>query len=166
MSSGVTADPYFQTLFANRIGGADYGKGTAIYKFEKIKRAKRQALADYPDRVLIDFGIGENDSMAAPAVRDRMAEEIGKPENRGYADNGIADFKEAAARFMHRRFGVELDPANEVNHCIGSKTALSMLPACFINPGDVHDDDSAWLSSGWHAYEILRWKCSSASAAC
>ena len=41
-------DPYFQKLFAERIGGADYGKGTAIYKFEKIKRAKRQALADHP----------------------------------------------------------------------------------------------------------------------
>jgi LL-diaminopimelate aminotransferase len=24
-----------------------------------------------------------------------------------------------------------------VNHCIGSKTALAMLPTCFINPGDI-----------------------------
>lgn len=137
MASGVAADPYFQTLFADRIGGANYGKGTAIYKFEKIKRAKRKALADYPDRKLIDFGIGENDSMAAESVRAKMAEEVNRPENRGYADNGIAEFKQAAARFMQRRFGVELDPATEVNHCIGSKTALSMLPACFINPGDI-----------------------------
>ena len=30
-----------------------------------------------------------------------------------------------------------LDPATEVNHCIGSKTALAMLPAVFINPGDI-----------------------------
>ena len=36
-------DPYFQQLFADRIGGDSYGKGTAIYKFEKIKRAKRKA---------------------------------------------------------------------------------------------------------------------------
>ena len=66
-----------------------------------------------------------------------MAEEINQPENRGYADNGIAAFKEAAARFMQREFGVALDPVTEINHCIGSKTALAMLPACFINPGDV-----------------------------
>jgi len=131
------SDPYFQELFAERIGGPRYGKDTEIYKFEKIKRAKRKALADYPDRSLIDFGIGENDAMAPASVRARMAEEINKPENRGYADNGIADFKEAAARLMQRRFGVELDPATQVNHCIGSKTALSMLPAAFINPGDV-----------------------------
>lgn len=131
------AEPYFQQLFADRIGGAGYGKGTDIYKFEKIKRAKRQALADYPDRPLIDFGIGENDSMAPESVRSRMATEINRPENRGYADNGIATFKESAARFMQRRFGVELDPVSQINHCIGSKTALAMLPACFINPGDI-----------------------------
>lgn len=130
-------EPYFQQLFANRIGGAGYGKGTEIYKFEKIKRAKRQALADYPDRQLIDFGIGENDSMAPESVRQSMTLEINKPENRGYADNGIAAFKESVARFMHRRFDVQLDPVSEINHCIGSKTALAMLPACFINPGDI-----------------------------
>ncbi|MHB8969835.1 MAG: LL-diaminopimelate aminotransferase [Pirellulaceae bacterium] len=129
--------PYFQELFADRIGGFRYGMGTDIYKFEKIKRAKRQVLADFPDRQLLDFGIGENDSMAPENVRRRMAEEIGKAENRGYADNGILEFKQAVARFMHRSFGVEVDAVSEVNHCIGSKTALAMLPACFINPGDI-----------------------------
>ncbi|MBI3467361.1 MAG: LL-diaminopimelate aminotransferase [Planctomycetes bacterium] len=131
------SDPYFQKLFAERIGGVNYGKGGEIYKFEKIKRAKRKALAEHPERTLIDFGIGENDEMAPPQVRARMAEEINRPQNRGYADNGIAEFKEAAARFMAREFGVQLDPAKEVNHAIGSKPALAMLPAVFINPGDV-----------------------------
>lgn len=131
------SDPYFQRLFAARIGGAAYGKGTDIYKFEKIKRAKRQALADHPERPLIDFGIGENDGMAPEAVRRRMAAEIDRPENRGYADNGIQAFKDAAARFMQRFYGVTLDPVTEVNHCIGSKPALAMVPACFIDPGDV-----------------------------
>ena len=130
-------DPYFQQLFAQRIGGAQYGKGTAIYKFEKIKRAKRKALADHPERKLIDFGIGENDAMAAEPVRRTMAAEIDRPENRGYADNGILEFKEAVARFMARQFDVTLDPATEINHGIGSKPALAMLPAVFIDPGDV-----------------------------
>jgi LL-diaminopimelate aminotransferase len=131
------SDPYFQSLFAERIGGANYGKGTEIYKFEKIKRAKRKALADYPDRPLIDFGIGENDGVAPESVRRKMAEEINRPENRGYMDNGNARFKEAAAAFMKRTYGVELDPVAQVNHSIGSKPALAMLPACFINPGDI-----------------------------
>ena len=130
-------EPYFQKLFADRIGGANYGKDTSIYKFEKIKRAKRKALADHPERELFDFGIGENDEMADVSVRRVMAEEINKVENRGYADNGILEFKQAAARYMKREFGVELDPVTQINHCMGTKTALAMLPECFINPGDV-----------------------------
>ena len=136
-SSKNAADPYFQQLFAERIGGANYGKDTEIYKFEKIKRAKRKALAEHPERQLLDFGIGENDSMAPAEVRRVMEREVNQPENRGYADNGVIEFKQAAARFMQRRFGVTLDPASQVNHCIGSKPAYAMLPACFINPGDV-----------------------------
>lgn len=130
-------DPYFQALFADRIGGANYGKDTEIYKFEKIKRAKRKALSDQPERKLLDFGIGENDSMADSRVREIMNQEVNKPENRGYADNGIAEYKEAAGRFLKRQFGVSLDPATQINHSIGSKPAYAMLPACFINPGDV-----------------------------
>ncbi len=136
-ASAPESDPWFQDRFAARIGGAQYGKGNEIYKFELIKRAKRKALADHPERRMLDFGIGENDEMAPLAVREAMHREIDRPENRGYADNGIAAFKEAAAAFMQREFGVRLDPVTEINHCIGSKTALSMLPAAFIDPGDV-----------------------------
>jgi LL-diaminopimelate aminotransferase len=132
-----TPDPWFQSLFAERIGGANHGKGTEIYKFEKIKRAKRAVLAAHPERALLDFGIGENDEMADQLVREVAKREIDKSENRGYADNGILAFKEAAANFMKRTFGVTLDPETEVNHAIGSKPALAMLPAAFINPGDV-----------------------------
>src|SRR5437870_3397150 len=137
MSAPPPADPWFQSRFADRIGGANYGKGTEIYKFEKIKRAKRAVLADHPERRLLDFGIGENDDLADPLVREVAKREIDKLENRGYADNGIAAFKEAAAGFLKRVFGVTVDPATEVNHAIGSKPALAMLPAAFINPGDV-----------------------------
>jgi LL-diaminopimelate aminotransferase len=133
----MVGDPWFQELFAERIGGAKYGKGSEIYKFEKIKRAKRAALAARPERRLLDFGIGENDDTADPLVRDVLKREVDKLENRGYADNGIAAFKVAAAGFMKRVFNVTLDPATEINHAIGSKPALAMLPAAFINPGDV-----------------------------
>jgi LL-diaminopimelate aminotransferase len=131
------SDPYFQQLFAERIGGAQFGKSTAIYKFEKIKRAKRTALAEHPERQLLDFGIGENDGVADERVRRAMGEEINRPENRGYADNGTPLFKEAVARFMQREYGVSLDASTQVNHCIGSKSGLAIMPAVFINPGDI-----------------------------
>ena len=99
------SDPYFQALFADRIGGVQYGKGTAIYKFEKIKRAKRAAIEDCPQRELLDFGIGENDEMAPESVRAAMKTEVDRPENRGYADNGIQEYKDAAAAFLNRESG-------------------------------------------------------------
>ena len=76
------SDPYFQKLFADRIGGVNYGKSTEIYKYEKIKRAKRRALAEHPERVLLDFGIGENDEMAPLQVRQKMTEELNRLEQR------------------------------------------------------------------------------------
>ena len=131
------SDPYIQELFADRIGGNQYGKSTAIYKFEKIKRAKKAAQEAQPDVSLIDMGVGEPDEMAYPEVVKSLQEEAAKPENRGYADNGGDDFKQAAARYMKDVFGVaDIDWQADILHSIGSKTVLTMLPACFINPGD------------------------------
>ncbi|MGB0414254.1 MAG: LL-diaminopimelate aminotransferase [Coraliomargarita sp.] len=131
------SDPYIQELFAERIGGNQYGKSTAIYKFEKIKRAKKAAKEAKPDVDLIDMGVGEPDEMAFPIVVKTLQEEAAKPENRGYADNGGDEFKQAAAQYMADVFGVKnINADTEVVHSIGSKTALSMIPACFINPGD------------------------------
>ncbi len=131
------SDSYIQNLFAERIGGRQYGKSTAIYKFEKIKRAKRAALAANPGAEIIDMGVGEPDEMAFPEIVQKLHEAARKPENRGYADNGDSVLKEAAARYLERVCGVAgINPETEVMHSIGSKAALSILPAALINPGD------------------------------
>jgi LL-diaminopimelate aminotransferase len=131
-------DTYVQSLFAGRLGGAMFGKERGEYKFEKIKRAKRAALAAHPGEELIDFGVGEPDEMAFPGVVKTLQDEAAKPENRGYADNGIQEFKDAATRYLQKVYGVgNINPETEVLHAIGSKPALAMFPAVFINPGDV-----------------------------
>lgn len=127
-----------QLLFAERIGGAKFGQSNEIYKFEKIKRAKAAAKAARPEVELLDFGVGEPDQMAPTPVREALTKAANDPANRGYADNGIAQFKQAAADYMQKFFGVTgLDVDKEINHSIGSKSALAILPLCFINPGDV-----------------------------
>src|SRR5215471_15170360 len=131
------SESYIQQLFAERIGGAQYGKSQAIYKFEKIKRAKRAAIAAHPGAEIIDMGVGEPDEMAFPEVVNKLSEEARKPENRGYADNGDAVLKQAAVRYLESLCGVRgINPETEVVHSIGSKAALSILPAALINPGD------------------------------
>jgi LL-diaminopimelate aminotransferase len=131
------SESYIQNLFAERIGGRQYGKSGAIYKFEKIKRAKRAAIAAHPGAEIIDLGVGEPDEMAFPEVVETLCAEARKPENRGYADNGDAVLKLAAARYLDRVCGVKgIDPETEILHSIGSKAALSILPAALVNPGD------------------------------
>jgi LL-diaminopimelate aminotransferase len=127
-----------QALFAQRIGGKSFGTTNEIYKFEKIKRAKAEARATHQGVELLDFGVGEPDQIAPIPIREAMKKAVDDPANRGYSDNGIREFKVAAADYMAKFFGVaDLDPENEINHSIGSKPALAMLPLCFINPGDV-----------------------------
>lgn len=131
------AESYIQELIAERIGGNQFGKSTVIYKFEKIKRAKKAAMEARPDVAIIDMGVGEPDAMADKMVVDRLIYEAQQWENRDYADNGIAEFKSAAATYMENIYGVKIDAESEVNHSIGSKPALAMMAQAFINPGDV-----------------------------
>ena len=71
----ATPDPWFQPLFAERIGGVNYGKGTEIYKFEKIKRAKRAVLAAHPERAMLDFVQARN----AEHLADRQHDDESRP---------------------------------------------------------------------------------------
>ena len=133
----LMSESYIQNLFAERIGGRQYGKSGAIYKFEKIKRAKRAAVAAHPGKEIIDLGVGEPDEMAFPEVVEALCSEARQPENRGYADNGDAVLKQAAARYLERVCGVPgINPETQVIHSIGSKAALSILPYTLVNPGD------------------------------
>lgn len=130
---------FFDDKIAERLGGTNFGKSTAIYKFELIKRAKAEAKKKHPDLALIDMGVGEPDWSADKIVVDTLCREAEKKENRWYADNGITEFQTAAAEYMHKVYNLSgIDPLEQIVHGIGSKPILAMLPICFINPGDVH----------------------------
>ena len=127
-----------QQLFAERLGGRNFGKDTTAYKFEKIKRAKRAAMREHPGIELIDLGVGEPDEMAPEPIVNALIEEAQKPDNRGYTDNGIEEFRQAAARYLEQVFAVSgLNPDTQINHSIGSKSALSLLPSALVDPGDL-----------------------------
>ncbi|MBN2442802.1 MAG: LL-diaminopimelate aminotransferase [Spirochaetales bacterium] len=125
-------------IMADRLGGEKFGTTTEMYKFERIKRAKARAVENNPSIPLIDMGVGEPDKPAPPEIVHVLAEEAGKPENRKYADNGIPEFREAAAEYMEKVFKVpDINPRTQIIHGIGSKPVLAMLPLCIINPGDI-----------------------------
>lgn len=162
----MSQESFIQNLIAERIGGKMFGKGTKIYKFEKIKRAKQAAMKDHPHMELIDMGVGEPDEMAFPDVVRVLQIEAEKSENRAYADNGVQELKDAAAKYMEAVFGVKgLDPATEITHSIGSKPALAMMASAFINKGDfmlmtvpgypVTATHTEWYGGEVHGLELL-----------
>lgn len=133
---------YLQRVFADRIGGKDFGKESKDdkerkNKFVKILEAKQEAKTKHPNMEILDFGVGEADEMADKLIRDSLKKEVDLFENRGYADNGIFEFKEAVSKYMKKEFKIELDPNKHINHSIGAKSALAILTLVFINPGDV-----------------------------
>lgn len=128
---------YITQNIAERLGGSNFGKATGVYKFARIKALKEEAAKKFKDLPLIDMGVGEPDRPADGGVVETLCREAGKPENRFYSDNGIAEFQDAAAVYMDRVFGVSGLTRKNIIHGIGTKPILAMLPLCFINSGDV-----------------------------
>jgi LL-diaminopimelate aminotransferase len=152
---------------AERLGGKNFGKSTEIYKFEKIKRAKKQAVQENPHMPLIDMGVGEPDEPADSIIVDTLYTEAGKHENRFYADNGIPEFQEAAAEYLSSVYKVRnLNPFRHILHGIGSKPILALLPLCLVNPGDyiittipgypVHATHTMYLEGNVYRLPLLR----------
>jgi LL-diaminopimelate aminotransferase len=129
---------FFDDKISTRLGGVNFGKSTAIYKFEIIKRAKAAAKKAHPGISLIDMGVGEPDWPADDLVVKALSQEAGSSENRWYADNGIPEFQDAAAIYLKKVYGLSgIVSSENIVHGIGSKPILALLPICFINPGDI-----------------------------
>jgi LL-diaminopimelate aminotransferase len=107
--------------------------GYPLAEIPTIKRRLLQAGVD-----VIDVGAGDNDVPADASIVEAMREAVRIPELGRYGfQQGLPEFRQAAARWLERRFGQRFDPATELLPLIGSKEGLSHLPHAVINPGDV-----------------------------
>jgi LL-diaminopimelate aminotransferase len=105
------------------------------YLFARID-AQRDALREKGIDV-ISLGIGDPDMPTPEHIVNAMAEAIRKPANYRYPDYaGSPAFREAAARWMLTRFGVEVDATTETLALIGSKEGIAHIHTAFVNPGD------------------------------
>lgn len=111
-------------------------KGLPPYLFAKIDALKQKAIARGAD--LINLGIGDPDIPTPDPVIRRLQKAAEDPINHQYpSTQGMLSFRTAAAEWAERRFGVSVNPKNEVLSLIGSKEAVGHVPLAFINPGDV-----------------------------
>jgi len=106
------------------------------YLFIEIDKKKRAKLASGAD--VINLGVGDPDRPTPRFIIDRMAEAVYEPANHRYPfDEGVPEFRQSAADFMHSRFGVALDAQTHVLTTIGSKDGIAHLPLAVVNPDDV-----------------------------
>lgn len=106
------------------------------YPLAHIPTIKRRLLAAGVD--VIDLGAGDNDTPPPAAAVEAMTEALRDPSLSKYGfQQGLPAFREAASRWVERRFGIRFDPATELLPLIGSKEGLSHLPLAVVNPGDM-----------------------------
>ena len=97
---------------------------------------KRELRAQGKD--VIDLGVGDPDLPTPDFVIKALSEAAHDPRNHRYAlDAGLPELREAFASWFLNRFGVKLNPAEEVLPLLGSKEGIAHLPLALLNPGDV-----------------------------
>ena len=111
-------------------------KALPPYLFAAIDEMKQKAIARGID--IINLGIGDPDLPTPAPIIERLKQAAAEPKNHQYPSyEGLASFRQAVAAWYKRRFGVQLNPADEVLTLIGSKEGIGHVPLAFVDPGDV-----------------------------
>ncbi len=110
-------------------------RGLPPYLFGKInelKSSKRRAGID-----VIDLGMGNPTDPPEPWVIDKLCEAARDSRNHRYSvASGVYNLRREVAARYEARFGVTLDPDQEVVATIGSKEGFSHMCLALIGPGD------------------------------
>jgi alanine-synthesizing transaminase len=86
---------------------------------------------------VIDLGMGNPSDPPEDFVIDKLTEAARDPRNHGYSkSNGIASLRREVAAKYFKRFGVRLDPDEEIIACLGSKEGFSHMCLAMMGPGD------------------------------
>ncbi|MGH7530592.1 MAG: aminotransferase class I/II-fold pyridoxal phosphate-dependent enzyme [Gemmatimonadales bacterium] len=103
---------------------------------EKLPAIKRRLLQQGVD--LIDVGAGDADFPPPRVAVEALARAVQDPAMSRYAFQlGLPAFREAAAAYMRRRFGLTLDPFAEIHPLLGSKEGIAHFAASLLDPGDL-----------------------------
>ncbi len=86
---------------------------------------------------IIRLDMGSPDLPPDGFIIDSLVSAARRSDTHGYSTmGGTPAFKKAAADYYLRRYGVSLDPRNEILALIGSKEGLFALSQVLLNPGD------------------------------
>lgn len=95
-----------------------------VYPFDKLTEFVK--LASRLDGGMVDLSVGTPCDAPSPKVVEALGH---SGSERGYpAALGSSELREAAARWIERRFKITLDPASELAACIGTKEFVAGVP--------------------------------------
>lgn len=114
---------------------------------ELLKRLPKQFFASLVAKVqkviasgtdVINLGQGNPDQPTPQHIVESLQSAALNPVNHRYSPfRGFDYFKDAAAKFYQREYGVTVDPEKEVAILFGGKAGLVEIPQCLLNPGDL-----------------------------
>lgn len=115
---------------------SDRLKSIPPYLFAEIDTTIRKKKEEGFD--IISLGIGDPDINTPDAIVKELCKEAWNKENHRYPSSyGHKVLKSAAAQFYKKRFGIDIDPENEVLPLWGSKEGIANIAYVYINPGDL-----------------------------
>ena len=113
-------------------------KNIPTYLFMQLRNKLRKIEASGGD--CISLSIGDPDRPTPPYIIEALREAVLDPRNHHYPTHeqkGMLAFREAVCRWYQRKYGVILDPENEVMALGGSKEGIHNFMMAVVNPGDI-----------------------------
>lgn len=105
------------------------------YSFSKSREKKRKLLE--LGKRIIDLSAGDPDLTPDPQLLAFLGEEIEKKENHRHpAYDGLPELRREVGDWYESRFGLRLDPEEEVLVTAGSKEGLSLSALAFLEAGE------------------------------
>ncbi len=120
---------------AYNIQPAERLQSVSEYYFSRKLKEVAQMNAEGMD--VISLGIGSPDMPPSEAAIKVLCEQAQRADVHGYQPTvGIPELRQAMSDFYQKWYGVELNPATEIQPLIGSKEGILHVTLAFVNPGD------------------------------
>ncbi len=108
------------------------------YLFMELRKKINKAKADGVD--VISLAIGDPVEPTPASIIDELCQTARDPNNHRYPtdeEKGMLNFRKEIARWYQERYGVSLNPENEILGLIGSKEGCHHFILGRVNPGDI-----------------------------
>ena len=119
----------------NNIKPAERLSLVSEYYFSRKLKEVAQMNAEGKD--IISLAIGSPDMPPSKQTIQTLCEVASLPDTHGYQPTmGTPELRKAMADFYKRWYGVDLNPATEIQPLIGSKEGILHVTLAFVNPGE------------------------------